>query len=220
MVYIPGSARQQGRWIINLGLAGCVWLTTHQTCQRPADSHRAIPRLRVQLPGMPHIKGTELDLGCLHILVPKKISIPRIVRARESALDHRDMVHTTSSKFTRAQTLTFPTFLLKEWMQEPPCFACWNKAPLFLSGRLYIEVLTPATPSQYQALQDRSQPDVNYRWGHKAIQTMCIFVLYPIAAVYSHLWNTTFLLWEASGQRKAVLNQSGWFRFSSLQRWR
>jgi len=118
MVYIPGSAGQidhQPRFGRD---------SPEPQLVRPARDRQTPAELfRISTsnsPTTPHIKGTELDLGCLRILVPKAISPPGVVRARGSALAHRDLVHTTSSKLTRAQTLTFLKVLLKGWMQEPP----------------------------------------------------------------------------------------------------
>lgn len=141
-----------------------------------ADSCRAIPRLHVQPPSMPHIKGRELDLACLRIPVPlahtcakgnepsqgsqgkRKSSEPQghgsynLQRVHKSPNSHLPNISPESTD--AGATILFS--------------ACWNKA-LPLSGRLHSEGLTPTMPSPYQALRDRSQPDINYCWraqGH------------------------------------------------------
>lgn len=58
-------------------------------------------------------KGEELDWGCSCTPLLRAVSPPRVGGTRGSASGHRDMVH------MRAQTLTFPTLLLKGWTQEP-----------------------------------------------------------------------------------------------------
>lgn len=175
------------------------WATTRQTCQRWADSCRAIPRLHVQPPSMPHMKGTELDLACLRIPVPlvhtraegnkpsqgsqgkRKSSEPQghgsynLQQVHKSPNSH--LPNTPPESTDAGATILFS--------------ACWNKAPLPLSGRLHSEGLTPTMPSLYKALRDRSQPDISYCWraqGHtgdvRNWSISCCYSLFPAMKHY------------------------------------
>lgn len=147
---------QRGRWIISLRLAGTALSHSSSDLQKQADSCRAIPH--GQNLGMPHTKGTEPDLACLPILVPKAVGLLSS-QGKRKCFGPQPLTISQGPKLSPSQHSSWKDGCKSHWAHS----ACWNKAPLLPSGKLCAG-LSPTV------------------------------------------------------QRKAVLNQKGWFRFSFLQR--